>query len=331
MADHDQARAHDYDHSHDALEGTTREGHQLVTSRIRESKLRIAIWLNIAIVAVQVVFGTIAHSLGLIADAGHNLTDIAVVAASLAAVRLARRPATTQRSFGYHRATIIAAQANATAILVVTALITYEALRRLAHPNRVDGRIVVVVAMGAAVANLFASLVLRESHAGHGHGSSDLNMRSARLHMAGDTATSIGVAAAGAVIAVRNGWYWLDPAISIAVGFLLAFHAWKLLRHAVDVLLESTPRGLDTASLSAALAAVEGVEDVHDLHVWELASDVRAMSAHLVLSGHPSLEEAQLVGYDAKAAVSGPFGISHATLELECESCRDDGTWCALS
>ena len=205
----------------------------------RESRLRVAMWLNTAIVAVQVVFGFIAHSLGLIADAGHNLTDVAAVVASLVAVRLARRPANRQRSFGYHRATVLAAQANATSILVVTAVVTYEAIRRLIHPTPVDGKIVIAVALGAAACNLAAVLVLRESHAGHSHGE-DLNMRSAVLHMAGDTAASLGVAATGVVIAATGGWFWLDPAISIAIGALIAVQAWSLLRQTVDVLLEST-------------------------------------------------------------------------------------------
>ena len=158
----------------------------------------------------------------------------------------------------------------------------------------------------------------------------DLNMRSAMLHMAGDAVASLGVAAAGVVITLTEGWYWLDPAVSIALGLLIARSALRLLRKTLDVLLESTPDGLDTAALSATLSAVEGVEEVHDLHVWALASDVRAMSAHIVVSGHPSLEQAQAIGYAAKASVSEEFAITHATLELECESCRDDGSWCAF-
>jgi cobalt-zinc-cadmium efflux system protein len=310
-------------------------------SETRERKLGIAVWMNLALVIGQIVFGIIAHSLGLIADAGHNLTDVAAVLASLVAVRLARRAATHHRSFGYHRATVLAAQANAASILVVTAWVIYEAIRRLSNTSPVNGRIVIIVALVAAAVNLTAALVLRESHGGHGHdhgahddhdddGSGDLNMRSAVLHMAGDAIASLGVALAGLVIVLTGGWYWLDPAVSIAIGLLIAWQAWKLLREAVDVLLESTPRGLDVDALKAALAAFPGIEEVHDLHVWSLASDVRAMSAHLVLDGHPTLEEAQAVGTKAKAAVSGPFSIAHATFELECESCRDDGSWCTI-
>jgi cobalt-zinc-cadmium efflux system protein len=315
-------------------------------SRSRERKLSGAIWLNAALVAGQVIFGVMSHSLGLIADAGHNLTDVAAVVASLIAVRLARRAATQHRSFGYHRATVLAAQANAASILVVTVIVMYEAIRRIANPSPVNGRIVIIVALAAAAINFAAALILRDGHSGHDHSAGhdhhdghddhatepgDLNMRSAVLHMAGDAVASLGVALAGLVIVLTGGWYWLDPAVSIAIGLLIAWQAWKLLRAAVDVLLESTPAGLDTAALSAAISAVPGVEEVHDLHVWSLASDVRAMSAHLVLEGHPTLEEAQAVGTKAKATISAPFSIAHATFELECESCRDDGTWCEFT
>jgi cobalt-zinc-cadmium efflux system protein len=309
-------------------------------SETRERKLGIAMWLNLVLVVGQIVFGIIAHSLGLIADAGHNLTDVAAVLASLVAVRLARRAATHHRSFGYHRATVLAAQANAASILVVTAWVIYEAIRRLSDTSPVNGRIVIVVALLAAAVNLTATLVLRESHDHHGHShdhsghdatGSDLNMRSAVLHMAGDAVASLGVALAGLVIVLTGGWYWLDPAVSIAIGLLIAWQAWKLLREAVDVLLESTPRGLDVDAMKSVITGVPGIEEVHDLHVWSLASDVRAMSAHIVLDGHPTLEEAQAVGTRAKAAISGAFSIAHATFELECESCRDDGSWCAFT
>ena len=288
---------------------------------MKEKRLRIAMWLNVAIVGVQIMFGIVAHSLGLIADAGHNLTDFAAVLASMIAIRFARQPATRHRSFGLHRATVLAAQANAASILVITALVSYEAIHRIIHPTRVNGPIVIAVALGAAAANLAAALVLRDPH-DHGHGhelkaahgpahahgqAEDLNMRSAMLHMAGDAVASLGVAAAGVVITLTEGWYWLDPAVSIALGLLIARSALRLLRKTLDVLLESTPDGLDTAALSATLSAVEGVEEVHDLHVWALASDVRAMSAHIVVSGHPSLEQAQAIGYAAKASVSEKF------------------------
>lgn len=301
----------------------------------RERRLIIALVLNLAIVAAQVIFGLLAGSLGLLADAGHNLTDVAALVISLIAVRLARRPPTPSRSFGMHRSTILAAQANAASILAITALIVFEAVRRFSDPGHVQGGIVVAVAAATGLANLASALILGgHDHASgrdHEHGGdADLNMRSALLHMFGDAAASAGVALAGVVILVTGSWDWLDPAVSLAISALIAVQAWKLLRESAEILLESTPAGLDLDFLAETMTGIDGVEAVHDLHVWTLSSAVRAMSAHVVLDGHPSLEEAQVVGERVKAQIGAPFRIAHATLELECEACGEPADWCAI-
>lgn len=288
----------------------------------REQRLRVAIGLNIVIVVFQVVAGLVANSLGLIADAGHNLTDVVAVTISMIAVRLAGRPATARRSFGYHRSTILAAQANAAGILVVTGVILFESVSRLRDPESVDGVIVIVVAAIALAVNSGAALILHE------RGSEDLNMRSAMLHMVGDAAASAGVLVAGIVMTIRAGDYWLDPAVSIVISLVLAWRAVALLGETADVLLESTPAGIDPVELVAAMAAVDGVESVHDLHVWTISSEFRALAAHLVLEGHPTLEEAQVVGERVKVQLSLGFRIDHATLELECEACATEADPC---
>jgi len=238
-------------------------------------------------------------------------------------VRLARRSPNAQRSFGYHRSTILAAQANAAAILVVSGVIVVEAVQRLQHTPDVHGGPVLVVAGVAALVNGLAVLVL----AGDRH---DLNMRAVLLDTVGDAAANTGVAAAGAVILLSGRFEWLDAAVSIAIAVVIAARAVRLLMQAADVLLESTPPGLDLDELASAMKAVEGVDAVHDLHVWSLSSEVRALSAHLVLSGHPTLEEAQVVGDRLRATIGPRFAIAHATLELECESCvQEDGEPCA--
>jgi cobalt-zinc-cadmium efflux system protein len=354
-------------------------------SKRREGRLRFALLINLVIFLLQVVFGIVGHSLGLIADAAHNLTDVVAVFASIVAVRWARRRPTSQRTFGFHRATILAAQANAASILVVTAFIVYEGARRLVHPEKVHGAIVVIVAAIAAVSNLLAALLLRETghgHRGHDHGNNahehdehdhehhdhedhgrkphevmdvdgpdmedkradhaasefastvepvaDLNMRSAMLHLLGDAVASVGVLIAGLVILLTNRFYWLDPLASIGIGVLIGFHAWKLLRQTAEVLLESTPDGIDPNEVTKSIASVSGVEDVHDLHVWSLSSDVRALSVHVVVHGQPSLEEAQLVGNAVKERVRQRYSIAHATVELEGENCSPAGEWCAI-
>jgi cobalt-zinc-cadmium efflux system protein len=207
----------------------------------------------------------------------------------------------------------------------------FEAVRRFSHPGHVEGGIVVIVATLAGLTNLASALILRGHGHGHDHGTErDLNMRSALLHMFGDAAASAGVAVAGVVILVTGSWDWLDPAVSLGISALIAVQAWQLLRASAEVLLESTPAGLDLDSLAATMTGVDGVEAVHDLHVWTLSSDVRAMSAHVVLDGHPSLEEAQIVGERVKAHIGPSFRIAHATLELECEACGEPADWCAI-
>jgi cobalt-zinc-cadmium efflux system protein len=292
-------------------------------SHRRERRLLVVLVLNLGIVAGEVIGGLASGSLGLLADAAHNLTDVAGVALALVAVRWARRAPTARRSFGYHRGTVLAAQANGALILAATALIGFEGVRRLAKPSIVEGGLVVAVAIVALLANTSAALLLRER-------GGDVNMRAALLHMASDAVASLGVAVAGAVILITGRFEWLDPAISLGIGVIIGWQAVKLMGETTSLLLESTPDGLDVNEITATMLAVTGVEDVHDLHVWSLSSEVRALSAHVILDGHPTLEEAQEVGRAVKVAVSAPYAINHATLELECEGCVDDGSWCAM-
>lgn len=289
----------------------------------RERRLTIVIGLNLVIVIAQVVTGLIASSLGLLADAGHNLADVGAVALSLWAVRLSRRRPTPSRSFGWHRSTVLAAQANAATILAVTALIAFEAVQRISDPAEVRGGIVIVSALVAMLGNGFSVLLLRDRQ-------HDLNMRSANLHMLGDVGASAAVAVAGLMIVTTGGNYWIDPVVSLAVGLLITREAVRLLRATTDVLLEATPAGLDLDMLVDAVAADPDVDAVHDVHAWALSSDVHALSAHVVLSGHPTLEEAQVVGERLKRMIAD-FHIAHATLELECEPCIDgDDDPCAI-
>jgi len=285
----------------------------------RERRLGIVILLNVGIVVAQTITGVVAGSLGLLADAGHNLADVGAIVLAWWAIRLSRRRPTQSRSFGWHRSTVLAAQANAAAILAVTALIVFEAIQRLGDPTHVRGGIVMVAALVALAGNAFSVMLLRGSHAHN-----DLNMRSALLHMVADVGASAGVAIAGLVIFLTDGNYWVDPVVSLVVGLLITREAVLLLRATTDVLLEATPAGLDLSQLVDTVAADPGVDDVHDVHAWALSSDVHALSAHLVMNGHPTLEEAQVVGDRVKRLIAERFHITHATLELECEPCMDD-------
>lgn len=294
------------------------------TSQSREHRLLAVLVLNVVVVAGEGLAGIVSGSLGLLADAAHNLTDVVGIALALVAVRWARRTPTERRSFGYHRGTVLAAQANAAMILGASALIGFEGVRRLTSPPEVEGGLVVIVATVAFLANAGSLLILRRRD-------DDLNMRGALLHMTADAGASVGAIVGGAVILATGGFEWLDPAISLGIGLVIGWQAVKLVGATTSLLLESTPLGLDVDDVVQTMLAVPGVEGVHDLHVWSLSSEVRALSAHVILDGHPTLEEAQVAGRAVKAAVSGPYGIAHATLELECEGCVDDGSWCSMS
>jgi cobalt-zinc-cadmium efflux system protein len=289
----------------------------------RTRRLTVSLILNTGLVVVQVGFGLVAHSTGLLADAGHNLADVSALILSLVAVRLALRPPSAERSFGNHRATILAALANASLIAVVTVLIVIDSVHRLAHPEPVHAGVVVVVAAIGLLVNGLAALLLRD-------GSDDLNMRSALWHMVGDALASLAVMAAGVALLFAPSATWLDPVSALVVAMIIVYQAGRVFRGSIAVLLESTPSDVDLAELTAVMAGVPGVSEVHDLHVWSLSSEMRVLSAHLVLSGHPTLEEAQVVGEHVKQAIAVPFSIAHSTLELECERCNDDDDPCRM-
>jgi cobalt-zinc-cadmium efflux system protein len=281
--------------------------------------LATTLGVNAALVVAQLVAGLVARSSGLLADAAHNLTDVAAIGLSLLAIRWAQRPRSDTRSFGNHRGTILAALANSAGLAVVTGAIIVSSVIRLLHPVRVDGPLVVAVAAVAVAVNLGAVFVL-----GHHHG--DLNMRSVVTHMTSDVLAAASVLAAGVAITLSGGGGWdrADPVASLVVALLIVREALRLTRLSVDVLLESTPRDVDLGDLRSAITAVDGVAEVHDLHVWSLSSEIRALSAHLVLRSHPSLEEAQVVAGHVRDEVVEPFGIAHTTFELECERCADE-------
>lgn len=296
----------DHDHSHAVASGPG-----------RERRLTIAIVLNVGIVVAQIAAGIVSGSVGLLADAAHNLTDVLAITVALIAVRLTRRPRTAQRSFGFHRATVLAALFNAASILAVCAFVLVESVQRLRDPEPVEAGIVIVFASLGAIVNGIAALVVFDR-------SSDLNMRGALLHLISDALTSVAVAACGVVMLVTEGSYWLDPAVALLISAVIAWQGWKLARSAMEILLESTPEGLDTDAVVATIESVEGVDAVHDLHAWSLSSEMRALSAHVVVSGHPTLEDAQLVAGRVKGVLAHEFAIAHATIELECEPCAPE-------
>ncbi len=288
------------------------------SARRRARSFTLALGINLGVALAELLASAAAHSASLLADAGHDAADAGGLAVALVAERLARRSPTEERSYGYHRATIVSALANVGLLLVVAALVAAEAASRLGHPGHPDGAVIAGVAGGAALANGAGALVL-------GDRSRNLNRRVAALHLWSDAASSLGVLLVGVVVAATGRLAVLDPAFALLIAGLVAAGALRTGREAVEVLLEASPVDVDLRRLREEITSVEGVAGVHDVHCWSLSSELRALSAHLVVAGHPSLEEAQAVGERVKSRISRPFDIAHTTLELECEPCVGPG------
>ncbi len=286
---------------------------------LRDRALAIALVANGAFLVVEIVGGVLFGSLALLADAAHMVSDVVALSIALVAQRLIRRPATARHTYGLQRAEVIGAQANAVLLFGASAWIVFEALRRIGEPQNVDGAGLLVVAGLGLVVNVASAIVL-ERQAGH-----SLNMRGAVLHMTLDAAGSGAALVAGIGIVVWDA-NLLDPLASIAITVLVLWSAWGLLRDATHVLMEGTPRGLDAEEIERFIASDPAVEGIHHVHVWNLASDMPALSAHVVISGErTTLHEAQVEGDRIRARVLERFGIEHTTFELECHACEPDG------
>jgi cobalt-zinc-cadmium efflux system protein len=299
-------------HAHTAPSDSSSETHH---RRVRA--LQISLAANGVFFGVQLAAGIIFGSLALIADSAHMASDVVALALALLAQNLITRPASNRNTYGMQRAEVLAAQANAAVLLLVSGWVVYEAIQRFSHPEPIDGLGVVIVgALGLAVNAGSAWIISRSS-------GDSLNLRGAFLHLASDAAGSVGVIVAGLVV-MATGAEWVDPLVSILISILVLIAAWQLLRDATRVLLEGAPKGLDVDSVETALTTAAGVDAVHHLHVWSIGSETPALSAHVVLGGELTLHEAQARGDQLKTMLATEFGIEHATLELECHTCDDD-------
>jgi cobalt-zinc-cadmium efflux system protein len=276
--------------------------------------LRISLVANGVLLIVEVVAGLALGSLALLADAAHMMSDVAALGVALGAQRLLDVPPSSRHTYGLQRAEVLAAQVNGLVLVVAAGWIVYEALGRLGDAPEIAGGSLALVASLGLIVNLVSARLL---YAARGD---SLNMRGAYLHMLLDSLGSIGAVGAG-LGALWWGAFWADPTISIAIAALVLLSAWQLLRDTTQILLEGAPRGMDASEVAAALASDAAVETIHHLHLWNLASDVPALSAHVVLVRASSLHDAQIEGDRLKEMLRERFGIAHSTLELECHVC----------
>ncbi len=269
-------------------------------------RLGATLALALTYMAAEIVGGWLTGSLALLADAGHMFSDAGALALSLVAVRLARRPHSARRTFGYHRAEILAALANAGTLVAISVFIFVEAWQRFHTPHAVQGGPMLAVAAGGLVVNLVSLSIL------HGGREDNLNVRGVWLHVLADTLGSVQAMAAGALI-WAFGWGWADPLASVLIGALVLLSSWGLLREAVNVLMEGTPSHIDLDEVAAALTRVRGVDGVHDLHVWTITSGFVALSAHVVAG--PEAPPDLLVRL--RSTLDEEFAIGHSTIQVE--------------
>jgi cobalt-zinc-cadmium efflux system protein len=277
--------------------------------------LKRALALTCVVLAVELAGGVVSHSLALLSDAGHVLTDVFALGLAWFAVAQAKRPADRRRSYGYQRVSILAALVNSVTLIVIVLAIAFEAVRRLTHPEPVQGVVVIISALVAIAVNVYVALGLR------GHARS-LNLRAALLHVTGDIGASVGVVVAGAII-LFTGWLYIDPILSLGIAVLIAYGAWRIVRETVNLLLEGTPTDINLGDVTREITKTEHVISAHDLHVWALSSEEMALSVHVVLEECP-LGDAEHVVRDLEGRLCGRFAIGHTTIQVEsCHPCGE--------
>jgi cobalt-zinc-cadmium efflux system protein len=279
------------------------------TSRV----LRISLVATLAYIVLLVIAGIRAHSLALLSEAGHNLSDFLALLLSLTAVYLQSRPPSATKTYGYHRAGVLAALVNAASLVAVSFFIFYEAFWRLRNPEQVQAGVMISVAAAGVVMNGVIALLLYRS-------GRDVNIRSAFLHEIGDTLSTAAVIVGGWAILVTH-QYWIDSALSVGIGVLILWSGFGIVRETLNILLEGTPRGVKLERVEAAMRAIEGVNDVHDLHVWSIGSESRALSCHISIADIPPSVSERILR-DVKDRLRQDFRIDHTTIQFEHVVCE---------
>ncbi len=275
--------------------------------------LKISLGVTLAYIVLLVVAGIRAHSLALLSEAGHNLSDFLALLLSLVAVYLQSRPASSTKTYGYHRAGVLAALVNAVSLVAVSFFIFYEAFHRLQHPAHVQASVMMWVAGAGVVMNGVIALLLYRS-------GGDVNIRSALLHEVGDTLSTAAVIAGGWAILV-TGDYWIDSALSFGIGALILWSGFGIVRETLNILLEGTPRGMKLELVETAIRSIEGVNDVHDLHVWSIGSETHALSCHIAIADIPPSVSERILR-DVKERLHHHFRIDHTTIQFEHVECE---------
>ena len=280
-----------------------------------QRRLLVALSITGLMTIVELAGGLLSNSLALIGDAGHMFTDTLALGLSLFALNLTKRPASQTKTYGYYRAEILAALVNGAILVAVSGYIFYEAYHRFVEPPEVRGGLMLIVAVIGLLANVVGISILRSA------GRRNLNVKGAFLHMWSDTLSSLGVIAAGAII-LLTGRTIADPIISIVIGLLILRGAGGLVWESINILLEAVPKHLDVSRINDAVRKIKGVRDIHDVHLWAITSGMYAMSCHLLIEDQMVSNCTQIVD-EVNKTLNQEFGISHSTVQLECEECEN--------
>lgn len=272
-----------------------------------KSKLYWVVGLTGTYLVAEVVGGILTGSLALLADAGFMFTDLVALSLALAAIRIGERPATERKTFGYYRAEVLAALANAALMGLICAYILYEAYQRFREPREVLGGWMMAVAVVGLTVNLTSVLLLRQAS------QESINLRGAYLEVLGDMLGSVAVIVGGLII-LLTGWTLADPILSVGIGLFILPRAWSLLKDTVEILMESAPKDVDVGALRRRLESITGVVDTHDLHVWTITSGMVALSGHVVVE---DIDRSVAVLTEARRVLREELGIEHATLQIE--------------
>jgi cobalt-zinc-cadmium efflux system protein len=285
-------------------------GHGQAQSRvINRSRMMAALVINVVLVVAGVAGAVVFHSVALLADAGHVLSDVGAIGLALFASSMAARPARGRRTFGFYRTEILAALANGITLVVVAVIVFVEAATRLSDPSDVKGLGVLVIGAVGLAGNVVATVVLARGDR------EDINLEAVLRHSAADALGSLGVIVAGALVLI-TGWDRVDPIIGMLIGVLILLGSWRLIKEPLDVLMETAPAGLDVQEIGTAMAAVDGVREVHDLHVWTVTSGFPALAAHVRTDPARDVDE---VRREVEQVLADRFGIEHTTLQTMAE------------
>jgi cobalt-zinc-cadmium efflux system protein len=278
-------------------------------------RFKYAIFLTAATLIAELIGGIWTNSLALLSDAAHVFLDLFALLLSLGAIKLASYPTSDTRTFGWHRMEVFASFINGSTVFLIAAIICYEALGRIVHPEEVKSLPMMLIAAVGLAMNLLAAGAL------HSHSHDDLNVHSAFLHMVGDAAASVGVIVGGIVMYFTN-WYLLDAIISVGIGFVIFWGSWRVVRESLHILLEGVPRGIEIGQVAEAIREVEGVEEVHHLNIWTICSHIIALSGHIVVPAGFRGEHGGMLR-KIEERLFERFHISHTTLQLESTRCTE--------